>query len=467
MSFTFGQFSFADFLPTSHAIQREFPNMSNLGVESLEVPGMERRRFLQTDRPFTGITFDVILHADSAEELETRRDQLMMLLDPALGPQTLVLDDHPDWYWTATVSDEIVWEKLTWGCEYRGYRYRADFVFETYGDAASRHAEDGEVSVSGSTQVQLEGNTRSWPRWEFSESLGSDQSVTFTMSPTLDGSHTVEVQGPLSGGQTMVLDYDTMEFAVWQGTTKVASLVNRMSTLERPELHPILGEVQVSATAQRMVTYEWEGERNNSQSVKRINGTRVSRNYIHTPLVSENRSNWVITSGLNRDLLPGVGAHLKMVGDNPVPAAYQVFSWSSNAPTMNPGDNSRVTVRFEITVPESAPRAVSLRPRINVHYSDSTSTDWNTGETVSIAPGGTAVLTHEVVTGANTAYIASSLLGHSDQEFSPGDEFIVHDGVTLTLSSAIPDPPSFHGDTPDVSVYLPGEALFYPNSRRQ
>lgn len=237
MSFTFGQFSFTDSLPTSFAIQREFPNMSGLGIESLEVPGMERRRFLQTDRPATTIVFDVILHADTAEELETRRDQLMTLLDPALGPQALVLDEHPDWYWTAAVSDEIVWEKLTWGCEYRGYRYRADIVFETYGDAASRHVGEGGLPVVGELVIPPQGNTRAWPTIELRGTLTAGQSVTLAIDSHRD-IFTVEVLGPLASGQVMRLDYDTMQFAVWQGTTKVASLVNRMSHLERPETHP-------------------------------------------------------------------------------------------------------------------------------------------------------------------------------------------------------------------------------------
>lgn len=240
MSFTFGQLRFTEHLPTSHAIQREFPNMSNLGVESLEVPGMERRRFLQTDRPFTGITFDVILHADTVAELEVTRDLFVTLLDPALGPQRLILDDHPDWYWTAAVSDEIVWEKLTWGCEYRGYRYRADVVFETYGDAAARRVDPLEVVLSG-TSVPLtpEGNTRAWPTFEIVGTMSAAQSVSLHLQVG-DVTETLIVEGPLTSSQRAVLDYDTMQFAVWQGTTKVASLVSRMSTLDRWVSHPLL-----------------------------------------------------------------------------------------------------------------------------------------------------------------------------------------------------------------------------------
>lgn len=240
MSFTFGQFSFTDSLPTSFAIQREFPNMSGLGIESLEVPGMERRRFLQTDRPATTIVFDVILHDDSEQVLEAIREQFVTLLDPALGPQMLVLDDFPDWYWTAAVSDEITWEKLTWGCEYRGYRYRADVVFETYGDAAARRVDPLDVVLSG-TSVPLtpEGNTRAWPTFEITGTMSAAQSVTLHLQVG-DVTETLIVEGPLTSTQTAILDYDTMQFAVWQGTTKVASLVTRMSTLDRWVSHPIL-----------------------------------------------------------------------------------------------------------------------------------------------------------------------------------------------------------------------------------
>lgn len=138
MTFKFGEMDFSVDFPTSEAIQREWTNLSGLGIESLEIPRMEHRRFLETTRPRTSQAFDVILHGDSEAEVEEARQRFLRFVDPTLGPLPLILDEDPDWYWTMTVSNEIVWERLTWACHMRGYRLRATVVFESYNDAAQR-----------------------------------------------------------------------------------------------------------------------------------------------------------------------------------------------------------------------------------------------------------------------------------------------------------------------------------------
>lgn len=465
MSFTFGQFSFADFLPTSHAIQREFPNVSNLSIESLEVPGMERRRFLQTDRPFTGITFDVILHADTEGELETRRDQLVTLLDPALGPQPLVLDDHPDWYWNAAVSEEIVWEKLTWGCEYRGYRYRADIVFETYGDAASRHVEAGGLEVEGELVIPSQGTTRSWPRWEFSEPLPADQVVKFTVAPVLGApQHDVIVEGPLGEGQTMVLDYDTMEFAVWEGTRKVASLVNRMSTLERPELHPILGDVQVSATVRRMDEYVWVGTPHASESIKRVDGVEVARNYQTSPSKAENLNfrisrNVDITSGDGPDDLHGLFTITDLSGapyvgyDSPDVRPGQWVAFAANLAW----DVGVETARYQLQFHGDSGAIESPH---NYYYKSEYPENgryWWVGQ----APEGTLEV-RPYIWWYGESYREDAVAGDTIWM----DYFSI--AIAATESKALAQVRTyFDGDTPGGYRNEGVTALFYPNSRRQ
>lgn len=142
MSFTFNNVSFREEFPGCEAIQSEYPNLSNLSVDSLEIPRMERRRFLETTRPNTSIEFYVILRGDTPEELEETRDRFMLAYDPTLGPGRLVLDEDPDWFWDMTLADEIVWERLTWECgragNSGGYRLAADVRFESFNDAAQR-----------------------------------------------------------------------------------------------------------------------------------------------------------------------------------------------------------------------------------------------------------------------------------------------------------------------------------------
>ena len=234
MSFIFNQMDFDEMFPTSEALRFEWEHLSGLGVESLEVPGMERRRFLETDRPRTRIEYTIILHSPTEQGVEDALDQFMIHIDPSNGPQRLIDKDYPEWYHMAAVSEEIIWERLTWDCATRGYRYQGVVIFETYGDASQRRVDEDEgITVSGVTPIDLDGNTRAWPTIEIESSLTSRAVVTVRVRRTGRDDHVVKINGPLASNQVMRLDYDTMEFAVWQGETKVASLVNRMDNLDR------------------------------------------------------------------------------------------------------------------------------------------------------------------------------------------------------------------------------------------
>ena len=482
MSFTFGQFSFADSLPTSFAIQREFPNMSGLGIESLEVPGMERRRFLQTDRPATSITFDVILHSDTEAGLELIRDQFVTFVDPALGPQRLVLDDFPDWYWMATVSDEIVWEKLTWGCEYRGYRYRANVVFETYGDAASRLVTENKgVSVHGETTVQLDGNTRAWPRWEFSSPLGKGSTVRFTISPVLGKpSHVVEVQGPLSAGQKMVLDYDTMQFAVWQGSKKVASLVDRMSTLERPEIHPILGEVSVQAGVVANVTYKWAGTPHASESIKYADGVEVARNYVTNPSLEKTVDPWIMLSSSYGSLSLQSWKQMQtgsrmMVATASGESKWMQFSDGTRGSTTIPKRASWAGGRFFVATGLGAGAGVRFRVFFYGETGSSLDSVWPEGESFQDYPrydGKVIKWVAPVPEGAAQVQILFQAYSYSSDAGNVSGR-VWTDAIMVTVADSEAEALAhvqnyFDGDSPtEPRGSTPVPATFYTNDRRQ
>lgn len=243
MSFMFGTLVFEEAFPTSCSMQRVFTTMSGLSIESLEIPGMERRRFLQTNRPRTRLEFDTILHAESVAQVEAYKQLLLTHLDPSRGPQRLTVDDEPGWFWEATVVEEQAWQKLTWKACNGGFRYQAPLVFETFGDSAAREITQAPVAVPASTPTPLPtlGNTRSWPRIEVRGTLSAAQSVTIQVGQG-GAIHSVVVSGPLTASQVMVLDYDTMDFAIWNSamTTKIASVVSRMSNHKRLESKPLV-----------------------------------------------------------------------------------------------------------------------------------------------------------------------------------------------------------------------------------
>lgn len=240
MSFTFAQMDFAEMFPTSEALRYEWASVSGLGVESLEVPGMERRRFLETNRPATALEYTVILHADTEQGAEEARDLLMTHIDPSRGPQRLIDHDYPEWYLMAALSDEIVWERITWDCANRGYRYKGVAHFESYSDAAQRRVdEEAGTTLDGTTPITLDGNTRAWPTIDITGTITSNGYVTLTVSRTGREDMVIRVDGPLASDQIMRLNYDVMQFAVWNGETKVASLVNRMSVLDRLDIRQL------------------------------------------------------------------------------------------------------------------------------------------------------------------------------------------------------------------------------------
>ena len=249
MTFKFGDMDFSKAFPTSEAIQREWSNLSGLGVESLEIPRMEHRRFLETTRPRTVLEFDVILHGDSEDEVEEARQRFLRSVDPTLGPLPLILDEDPEWYWTMTVSREIVWERLTWSCQTGGYRLRAAVVFESYNDAAQRLVREmgvPRITVKPANTVEPLGNTRAWPTVQITGVLSKSQEIEVKI-----GDFAVRVAGPLTARDIMVLNYDLMRFEVFRDGVKIASLVPRMSTLERAEIRPQNGPVAFSAAPVR------------------------------------------------------------------------------------------------------------------------------------------------------------------------------------------------------------------------
>lgn len=237
MTFNYDGTSFATEFPTSESLQFEWPSLSGMSIESLEVPRMERRRFLEITRPATTLNFDVILHADTEEDAEDAKNRFIMWVDPTQGPRPFILDDDPQWFWEMTVSREINWEKLTWSCEAGGFRWRATVIFESFNDAAARRV--GETLASG--PIEPLGNTRSWPTVEFKGTLNSEQEALVTI-----GSHVVRVAGPLTSQDTAILNYDLMRFEVFRAGVKIASLVPRMSTLAQAEVRPQGGPVAFS-----------------------------------------------------------------------------------------------------------------------------------------------------------------------------------------------------------------------------
>ena len=86
------------------------------------------------------------------------------------------------------------------------------------------------------------GNTRTWPTVRITGTLSKTQEVEVIIDD-----FKVRVSGPLAAGDEMVLDYLKMRFEVYREGVKIASLVPRMSTLDRVEIRPQNGPIYFTA----------------------------------------------------------------------------------------------------------------------------------------------------------------------------------------------------------------------------
>lgn len=230
MSFNYGSFD-SDSLDLIATLVT-LPSLGGLQLETLEAPGTDGLVFGGVTRSSTRFVFDVILRGDSSADAIGRSDAVAAALDPAKGPQGLVVDALPGWSWSAILAEAIEWERLTWDTG-TGFQLRANVTFEALEAYGRPEVDETWPGLPGGTVTRQLGNARSYPTVEIEGALSVAQSVQVTV-----GAVDLTVTGPLLSGEVMRLDWDRFEFARWSGGTKVASLIRNMSTLDRPELWP-------------------------------------------------------------------------------------------------------------------------------------------------------------------------------------------------------------------------------------
>ncbi|WP_197517362.1 phage tail family protein [Microbacterium karelineae] len=232
MSFTYGSFT-TDSLGLI-ATLTAWPSLAGLQLETLEAPGTDGLILGGATRSSTRFAFDVIVSGETPEDAATKRDSLVLALDPARGERQLQIDAMPGWQWRAIAAGGIDWERLTWDTGL-GFQFRGEVAFEVL-SAYGRPTADETWSYAapGSRQItRQEGNARSFPTVEIEGTLSSSETVTVRV-----GDVVTTIPGPLTSAQVLRLDYDTFDFARWNGSTKVASVVRPMTSLDRAELWP-------------------------------------------------------------------------------------------------------------------------------------------------------------------------------------------------------------------------------------
>jgi hypothetical protein len=235
--------AFADW---SSFVLRSRPSLSGLQIEAASTPGAQRQSFGGVAWSSTTLAFDALLVAASPTAALAAADAVTRLLDPTPGPGVLVLDLEPDWYWTVALSAGIDWSRGGWDGG-TGFQLSAEIVLDSFEDAAARLVTPRSVPLIPDTDTAVDsiGTVISHPIVQIEGTLASAaESVTVEVDE-----YTCTVAGPLEAGQIMRLDWDTMDLGVWDGAAKVASLIRRVSTLDRPTISPATpATVHVSAT---------------------------------------------------------------------------------------------------------------------------------------------------------------------------------------------------------------------------
>uniref|UniRef100_A0AAU6R624 Minor tail protein n=1 Tax=Micrococcus phage Olihed TaxID=3092209 RepID=A0AAU6R624_9CAUD len=228
MSFQLGTFD-TDSIPGFKAILQEWPSLP-VEVSFDEIAG-DGSLYYQTRMTEKEWVFSLELTGSDVDDVLAKADQVSAALNPKLhGEQDFVPNAAGAWVWRAVLGSPISWErdKILWFSDEGVCRMAGEATLVTsdpYG-----YSEGAPVSLvsSGTLSLAGEGNTSFYPVIEFRGVLSAAQ--RFIAGP-------VQVTGPLVAGQTLVLDFDKMDFFIKSTASgaKIRNVADRFAAFERLE----------------------------------------------------------------------------------------------------------------------------------------------------------------------------------------------------------------------------------------
>lgn len=184
------------------------------------------------------LSFDVRLSATTPAAVHALRDQLLAACAPHRGLLALRVETGDDWLWWATPSAVSDFTRGLWinglECQLRG-----ELTFLAPDGFAWASPDDTGTGASPVTITRTKGNLPSYPTITIEG--------TFSAVAVEVGAVEVNVDLPLTAGQRLVLDYQAMDFGIWDGVAKIAHAAPGMDNFTRPLLP--LGDTVVTATA--------------------------------------------------------------------------------------------------------------------------------------------------------------------------------------------------------------------------
>jgi len=244
MSFTYGSFSTASMTGLKAGL-KNWIALPSLALDMVDAPGSDGAFYAGVNLgTHPGFVFDVYIQGASRAGCQTMVDEFTRAVSPLSGLQNLTPGGYEGWVWRAVLANQIQW---AWGTWLPGspWQMRADVAFlcpDPYGYATPDEGITW-TTVGSRAFTRALGNTASHPTLDITGTLTSSQTVTVTVNGVA-----VAVTGPLTSSQILRLDYQSMDFGIWTGSTKTANIVSRMSVFDRLSLNPGANTVTVATS---------------------------------------------------------------------------------------------------------------------------------------------------------------------------------------------------------------------------
>jgi hypothetical protein len=227
MSFKLGTFdttSITDF----KAILTDWP-MLPAEVTLDDLPAGDGSLYYKSRMGSTEWVFNLELTGTDIDDVLAKADQVSMALNPMLhGQQDFTPNAMDPWVWQGVLAGPISWrrDKVLWFSDQGVSRLSGVATIATPNPYGYTTGAAATVSAPGGMTLVGQGNTNYYPTVEFRGVLSSTQRFI---------AGAMEVSGPLTAGQTMVLDFEKLDFYIMTTATgaKVRNIADRFTQFTR------------------------------------------------------------------------------------------------------------------------------------------------------------------------------------------------------------------------------------------
>lgn len=229
MSFKLGTFD-TDEIEGFKAILKEWPVLP-VDLQLDDLPAGDGALYYQTRMTQTEWEFRLELTGSDIDDVFAKADEISLALNPQLGgTQDFTPNALEGWTWQGVLGSPIAWERdeVLWFSDQGISRLHGVASIVTPNPYGYADRTPVSLSAPGSLALVGAGNTSYYPTIEFRGVLNSAQRFS---------AGGVQVVGPLTSGQTLVLDFDALDFYIKTTSTgaKVRNVADRLSNFSRLE----------------------------------------------------------------------------------------------------------------------------------------------------------------------------------------------------------------------------------------